>query len=122
MEGVVFALRQALDVMLEMGIPVEEITASGGGTNHPLWLQLQADIFNRPSHRMLTKEAASVGAALLGGIGIGVFEDAHAAVRRAVRRYDAVVMPDPANVERYAESYATYCQLYPALKPVFGDQ
>lgn len=118
MEGVVLALRQGLTLMLDLGVPVERIVASGGGTRHPLWLQLQADIFNRPIYQTRTVEAAAVGAALLAGVGAGVYSDALAACGRTVQWHDEVVTPQPENVARYDDIYGTFCGLYPALNAV----
>ena len=118
MEGVVFALKQVLDLMIELGIPVRRIIASGGATNHPLWLQLQSDIFNRPIHLTQTTEAAAVGAALLAGIGAGVYADAERAVHQAVRWHDEVVKSEPQNVAAYAKAYEAYQRLYPAIQSV----
>jgi xylulokinase len=116
MEGVVLGMRQGLDVMVSLGVPAVEIVASGGATQHPLWLQLQADIYGRPLRRTGTTEAAATGAAMLAGVGIGFFPDAHAAIRSVVRWHDDVVAPEPADVERYARHYELYCGLYPALR------
>jgi xylulokinase len=115
MEGVVFALRQGLELMAELEVPVERIVASGGATAHPLWLQLQADIFNRPIYRTTTVEAAAVGAALLAGVGAGFYLDAAEACHRTVAWRDEVVTPISENVIRYEEAYDTFCRLYPAL-------
>ena len=115
MEGVVFALRQGLELMKVLGVPIERIVASGGATAHPLWLQLQADIFNRPIYRTTTVEAAAVGAALLAGVGAGFYLDAAEACHRTVAWRDEVVTPISENVIRYEEAYGTFCRLYPAL-------
>ena len=121
MEGVVFAMRQALDLMVGLGIPVERIIASGGATNHPLWLQLQADIFEQPIHRTQTIEAAAVGAAMLAGIGVAVYADAKDAVRQVVRWRDEVVEPKPANVSIYASAFDAYQQRCDALRSSAPD-
>jgi xylulokinase len=115
MEGVVFALRQGLELMVELGVSAERIVASGGATAHPLWLQLQADIFNRPIYRTATIEAAAIGAALLAGVGAGIYPDALEACRRTVAWRDEVIEPNPENVVRYEEAYGHFCRLYPAL-------
>jgi xylulokinase len=115
MEGVIFGMRQGLDVMLALGVPVDEIIGSGGATRHPLWLQLQADIYNRPIGCTRTTEAAAVGAAMLAGIGTGVFDDVADAISRVVRRHDEIVLPDPARVDVYDRQYEVFCALYPAL-------
>jgi len=118
MEGVVFALRQGLELMEGLGPPVERIVASGGATAHPLWLQLQADIFRRPIFRTRTVEAAAVGAALLAGVGAGVYADVVAACTQAVMWDNVVVVPDAGRAAFYDERYRAYRRLYPALAQV----
>ena len=110
MEGVVFELRQGLDLMLSLGTPVERLLATGGATRHPLWLQLQADIFNRPIHVSSVEEATARGAALLAGIGVGIYQDARDAICQAVVEPEASVFPNPERVELYASAYKTYRQ------------
>ncbi len=116
MEGVVFALRQTLDLVLELGAPLETLVAAGGSTRHPLWLQLQADIFNRAVHPSASADSTAVGAALLAGVGAGVFADLGEAVRRAVTPLRPPVQPDPARAGMYSRAYERYRQLYPAIK------
>ena len=72
MEGVVLALRQALALILALAGQPECIITSGGATHHPLWLQLQADIFNLPVTVSPVQEATGRGAALLAGLGVGI--------------------------------------------------
>ncbi len=117
-EGVVFALRQGLELMLELGAPAERIVASGGATAHPLWLALQADIYKRPIYRTRTVEAAATGAALLAGVGAGVFSDLQTACARTVAWDDAIIMPDAKRADFYDKAYRTFCKLYPALSGV----
>jgi xylulokinase len=116
MEGVVFALRQGLELISILGGPATKVVASGGATQHPLWLQLQADIFNRPITRSETVEAAATGAALLGGVGIGIYPDISSACQQVVRVQTEVIEPDPARAAFYNQAYDTFCSLYPRLK------
>jgi xylulokinase len=122
MEGVVFGMRQGLDLMLDLGVPAARVVASGGATRHPLWLQLQADVFNRPIARTQIEEAAAFGAALLAGVGVGAYTDVAAAIAQAVRRRGHAddIAPHPARAARYAELYRAYCALYPALAPHYA--
>jgi len=119
MEGVVFGMRQGLALMLDLGVTPERIIASGGATQHPLWLHLQADLFNRPLYRTKTVEAAAVGAALLAGVGVGVYADVTDAVAQAVQHSDGVVTPDPKNAAHYASLADAFAALYPALAPTY---
>lgn len=118
MEGVVFALRQGLELMAGLGVPLERILASGGATRHPLWLQLQADIFNRPVYPSQTQEATARGAALLAGIGAGLYADAQDACQRTVRFSEQPALPNPEVTPIYQQAYQSYCRLYPALKTI----
>ena len=119
MEGVVLALREGLELMMGLGVEVERIVASGGGTRHPLWLKLQADIFNREIYQTKTEEAAAVGAALLAGVGVGIYRNIEEACERTVHWQEEVIRPDPENVARYNEIFVRYRRLYPALREEF---
>jgi xylulokinase len=93
MEGVVFSLADGLDLMHDLGAQVDQVIASGGGTKHPLWLQLQADVFGVPVWTTQTPEAAAFGAALIAGVGAGVYEDVAAACARCVKWSEEVIHP-----------------------------
>jgi len=116
MEGVVFSLRMGLDIIEGTGVQIERVIASGGGTNHPLWLELTANTFNRPIYQTRTTEAAAHGAAILAGIGTGIYPDARAACEQAVHWSEAVVYPQPEEHEKLEEAYTQFQKLYPALK------
>ena len=93
MEGVVFSLFDGLELMRDLGAKFDQVIASGGGTKHPLWLQLQADVFGVPVRTAQTPEAAAFGAALLAGVGAGVFEDAAQVCDRCVKWGEEVYSP-----------------------------
>jgi xylulokinase len=117
MEGVVFALRDGLEIMRGLGVPAGEIRATGGGGKSPLWLQLQADIYGAPVATLAAEEGPAYGAALLAGVGAGVFADVGAAVAACVRVV-GVTAPDPASSAAYADAYAAYDKVYPALRGI----
>ncbi|MBN2500377.1 MAG: xylulokinase, partial [Anaerolineales bacterium] len=124
MEGVVFSLRAGLEIMRELDAPIERVVASGGGTRHPLWLQLLADIFNLPIHKTQAVEAAAVGAAMLAGVGVGAYADLAGAVDKVVRWSDEVIMPDPKVVVGYGKADEIFEKLYLAGKSIcaLGDR
>jgi xylulokinase len=115
MEGVVFSLRQCLDIVRELGVPVREIRAIGGGAKSPLWLQLQADIYGVPVTKMAVDEGPAYGAALLAGVAAGVFED----VSQACGSVEAsgTFEPRREHAEAYEQAYTVYRELYSALRP-----
>lgn len=122
MEGVVFALRQSLELMESLGTPVERLVATGGATRHPLWLQLQADIFNRPVFVSTAEESTARGAALLAGIAAGVYADARDAIRQAVGEPVQAAQPEPERARRYAAAYREYKRWADLLAERYGEE
>lgn len=118
MEGVTFALRQALEISLELGGQVAQLIAAGGGAESPVWRQIQADVLGLPLQQSLLTEQAGVGAALLAGVGVGLYADLAEACRQVVR-YGPVTAPDAANQARYEELYPRFVGLYPLLRAEF---
>ena len=116
MEGVVFSLREGLDIIQETGIPIERVVASGGSTNHRLWLELTANVFNRTIYQTMNLESAAHGAAMLAGIGTGIYPDARTACEKAVHWSDQIVVPQEQEHERLEKLYTQFRKLYPALK------
>lgn len=117
LEGLTFELRANLDLLTENGIPLGVLNAVGGGARSRLWLQLKADICRLPLRVPRVTEAACLGAALLAGVGVGVYPDLATAVERAVRPGEAIA-PDPAASAAYEARYALYRRVYRAVKPL----
>ena len=118
MEGVIYSLRLGIEVIEEVGAPVDRVLTSGGGTRHPLWLSLMADIFNCPIEVAEVPDASALGAALLAGLGLGVFPDATEISKLMLSASTQHIQPDPARVEKYNNDYTKFKALYPALKPL----
>jgi xylulokinase len=118
MEGVAFALRDSLEIFRSIGVAAREIIAAGGGARSAVWRQIQADVFGTPLTPVQTQEPAACGAAVLAGIGTGVFPSAEDAARRIVQLGKAVE-PVPANVARYDELHALFRSLYPRLRDAY---
>jgi xylulokinase len=121
-EGVVFAMRDGLEILRENGIRIQKIFASGGAVKSRLWLQLQADIYNSPIHLTATQEAASLGAAMLAGLGSGVYKDAEEAAGICVRVKDEVVLPNKADARIYEDRYQQFRKLSPFFVDFFHAQ
>ena len=121
LEGVAFGLREGLDLMIGAGMPKPaQIRASGGGLASETWRQILADVLDAKLVTTSTTEGASFGAAILAAVGVGWFEDVPAAATSLVR-ISPVARPR-AGGSAYADAYAAYRQLYPALAPVFHRQ
>ncbi|MDZ4767386.1 MAG: xylulokinase, partial [Chloroflexota bacterium] len=118
MEGVAFSLRSALQISLELGGAADMIIAAGGAMESDVWRGIVADALGLPLRRTLLTETTGVGAALLAGVGAGVYPDLAAACARTAR-YDSVTEPDAARGAIYAELYEQYLGLYPKLQMDF---
>jgi xylulokinase len=114
MEGVVYSLRDGLEIMRALGLPIGQIRATGGGGRSPLWRQMQADIYGAEVVTLRAEEGPAYGAALLAGVGAGIFSSVDQAARDAVVVTSSTA-PDPAAQECYERAYAIYTGLYPAL-------
>jgi len=115
MEGVVFSLRDSMEIMRELGVPVEEVRATGGGARSPLWRRLQADVYGVPIKRTVADEGPAYGAALLAGVAAGTYGSAEEATS-VVRLREEVTEFDPELVGAYEEAYEAYRSLYQATK------
>jgi xylulokinase len=117
LEGVAFSLRDSFEVFREMGVPLESVRLGGGGARSPLWRQIQADIYGRSVALLEAEEGAAFGAALLAGVGAGIWPSVDAACARAVR-VASETQPDSASADLLNRQYAAYRALYPALKAI----
>jgi xylulokinase len=120
LEGVTFGMRDALEIMSQMGIAISEIRASGGGARSSFWRQLQADIYNRPIVLTNAAEGPAYGVALLAGVGTGVWATVEEACKASIRRTQSI-KPAKKSVAGYEKSYAVYAKLYGDLKTRFAE-
>jgi xylulokinase len=120
LDGITYEMRLNLDRLAEAGVEVREIRAIGGGAKSRTWMQLKADIFNRPVSALNVSEAACLGAAILAGEAVGEYPSADAAAAAVVKVVETYE-PRPAEVARYAEQYARYQRLYPALRDLLHE-
>lgn len=112
-----YELKINLETFAQAGVPIQELAVVGGGAKSRLWLQIKADILGRPVHTLQVREAACLGAAILAGTAAGVYRSVDEGVNQAVRPQETFA-PEPRMSARYAEKYAVYQQLYPALAPI----
>lgn len=117
MEGVVFALRDGLEVFRAIGITPTEVRLAGGGAQSKLWRQLQRDIFGLPVRTSEAEHGAAYGAALLAAVGVGQFSSADEAA--SLVPLGERSEPDGVNAREYQAIYRKYRNLYPALYSEF---
>lgn len=118
MEGVAYSLRNCLDIIREMNVEIQEVRASGGGGKSRLWRQIQADLFGLPVCTINSSEGPAFGAALLAGVGTGIYSSVAEACDQTI---SVVEKQDysPANHKKYEEFYNLYNSIYQSLKNDF---
>lgn len=115
LEGVAFGLADSLELLRGLGVEATTARVSGGGARSRLWLEIVASVLGIPLELTESAEGSAFGAALLGGVAGGVFDDVGAAVASCVR-VTGTIEPDPAWHETYREAHERYRALYPALR------
>jgi xylulokinase len=112
---------QVLDILMALktglGISPDRLVAVGGATRNQFWMQNKADVTGLPIEVPEVEEATPLGAAILAGIGVGLYKDEQDAFER-VYKPGKTYQPDPQLAPRYAEWYKIYEQIYPLLAPV----
>jgi xylulokinase len=112
---------QVLDILTAfkdgLGICPDRLVAVGGATRNAFWMQNKADVTGLPVEVPEVEEATPLGAAILAGIGVGLYRDEQDAFER-VYRPGKTYVPDARLAVQYSRWYQIYKQLYPALKPV----
>lgn len=119
LEGVAFSLRDSLEIFRDMNVPVESIRLGGGGARSKLWRQIQADVYAHAVDIVQAEEGAAYGAALLAGVGGGLWQSVDHACADVVRVVDRIE-PDATAVKVLEPLYRSYRELYPALHKVFN--
>lgn len=115
LEAVVSTIEHNLQTMKQKGIVIEEIHALGGGARSHLWNQIIADMTGIPVITQSQTENACLGAAILAGVGSGVFTDTNNACKLCVKQ-ESKFEPNPGNYDLYQEIYKQYLSLYHALE------
>lgn len=121
LEGVAYGLRDNLALMQEVGLgSIDQVRVSGGGAKSPLWRQILADVCGVDLVTVEAGEGAALGAALLAGVGAGVWPTAAEACGAAVELGEQT-SPDPETRELYEPLYERFRRHYPVLAPLFTE-
>jgi xylulokinase len=119
LEGIAFGLRDSFEILAQMGVPITQVRASGGGARSPLWRQIQTDVTGREHVTINVDEGPAFGVALLAGVGTGVWSSVPEACRATIRVVERSG-PVPASRAIYDRLYPVYRALYPALREPFA--
>jgi xylulokinase len=114
LEGVAYGLRDSLELVRALGLPVAPVRATGGGIKSALWRQILADVLQASLVTVNSTEGAAYGAAILAAVGVGNWRDVPQACAATIQE-TGVCSPGGPTPE-YAAGYARYRALYPALR------
>lgn len=120
LEGVVFGLRDSLEVARNLGIQIERTKICGGGAKSPLWKKMVANIMNLKVDVIESEEGPALGGAILAAVGCGEFASVEEAAGKLVKVVETVE-PEPELTQKYERCYQKFRKIYPALKPVFRE-
>ena len=120
LEGCGYGLRQLASIAERItGNKITEFISIGGGAKSETWAQIKADIIGKDLKILDMSDMAPVGAALLAGVGAGVFKDVYEASDKVEKKVYKVIKSNHDHDEVYAKRYEVYKSLYPALKDIY---
>jgi xylulokinase len=111
-EGISFGLLDCLNLLKGLGAQANEIRVTSGGAKSAFWVQMLADVFKAPCTTLEVDEGPAFGAAILAGVGIGVWPSVASACERVVKVRDVI---SPQGVE-YGPAFERFRQLYPVTR------
>ena len=115
MEATCYEIRTNLQALNELGIYTKELRITGGASRNSNWNQIEADICNIPVIKGQVEEATALGAAILAGVGAGVYKNIETAIEEMVI-IDEQKEPIKKNSAVYDKYYTIYNQLYETIK------
>ncbi|MEG1754126.1 MAG: xylulokinase, partial [Christensenella sp.] len=120
MEGVAFSQRSCLDILREMGVATDNMMVCGGGARSLLWRQMLADNYDcEINTSKASMEGPALGAAILAGVGVGLYSSVRDACNKIVQ-IDSCVKPEPTALGQYEPLYSIYKELYSKLASSFA--
>jgi xylulokinase len=120
LEGVTMNLRLILEAFQSQGASIEAMRVIGGGARGRFWNRLMADIYGMPIHRLtVLEEATSMGAALAGGVGVGLYPGF--SMIDTMNEVAESFQPDPAAQAIYQKQYPIFVAAYHSLEPIFDQ-
>ena len=120
LEGVTFALRDALEIARSFGVKIDRVRLVGGGAKSPLWCRMVANIMNVKVDKINSEEGPGFGAAILAAVGCKKFASVEEAAEKLIRVVETTE-PEAELVAKYERKYQIFRQIYPALVPVYKE-
>jgi xylulokinase len=118
LEGATYAMRDSLEIIRELHVPVQEVRLSGGGARSRFWRQMQADIYGAKTVTTNSEEGPAYGVALLAAVGTGAYKSIVEACQATIKVENSTG-PNTRSRRVYDASYPLYQKLYRSLKDDF---
>lgn len=120
LEGVLYGIRDSLEVAKSLGICIERTKLCGGGAKSPLWRKMAANILQVKVDLIESEEGPALGAAILAAVACGEYKNVEEAAKKLVK-VTQTIEPEPDLAEKYEEGYQKFKKIYPALKGIFQE-
>jgi xylulokinase len=118
LEGITFNLRVILEAFTRQGAQIDAMRVIGGGARGRFWNHIMADVYSIPIHRLsILEEATSMGAAVVGGVGVGLYPDF--SITEQMNQVAETIQPNPAAQATYERIYPIFERCYQSLLPVY---
>jgi len=114
MEGITLESKDMYEKMKEAGAKINSLAITGGATKSPAWRQMIADMFNVEVKELKVGDATIIGAAVLAGVGAGLFKNGKEGAAKMVS-YTNTIKPDAAANKKYEKLYQIYTAAYAAM-------
>jgi xylulokinase len=115
MEGITFSLNESIEIFRNNGKQIDSIISIGGGAKNPVWLQMQADIFNATIVKLSSEQGPGMGAAMLAAYGCGWYPSLEACAEEFIKSVKTY-QPIKENVEKYQKLFSIYKKVYQLTK------
>ena len=117
-EGIGYSLRECKEVLNSCGVQPANFRITGGGVRSKIWTQSVSDILDAELEQPVVADA-SFGAALLAGVGVGIFQDEKSAIEKV--SVQSKVHPIKDNINLYKDGFAIYKSIQKAIQPIYED-
>ncbi|KRK97300.1 xylulose kinase [Secundilactobacillus odoratitofui DSM 19909 = JCM 15043] len=117
LEGIIFSFRDIMDIYDEHNNDFDTVVAIGGGAKSELWLQIQADIFNKKVVSLTNEQGPGMGAAMMAAVGLGWFKDFQECAEKFVH-FGKAYLPNPENAKKYDTLHKIYAKVYAQTKEI----
>jgi xylulokinase len=115
MEGITFSLNESIEIFRNNGKQIDSIISIGGGAKNPVWLQMQAEIFNAKIVKLSSEQGPGMGAAMLAAYGCGWYPSLEACAEKFIKSVKTY-QPIKENVEKYQKLFSIYQKVYQQTK------